>query len=473
MEWRVLDSGVVEQLPAQEPERRHDRLAETIERFLSRGARADLSRLLGRLRPGDAAVLLADLEASRQLELFEILAADFPDAAGELLSEMAPGQRLDLLERLPPEKTADLLQRIPVDDAVYVLEALPAALHDRVLELADLGGLAAVESHLGFREGSAGRIMDTELFALPESETVQTAIGAIQQKRDLDMIFYLYVVDRDGHLVGVTSLRQLLLSRPAQTLGEIMQRSVLKVNVETDQEEVAALAARYDLLAVPVVDDQNRLAGIVTVDDIIDVVKEEATEDLFKMAGTSEGEILYEERSWRVAGLRLPSLLLSGVGLLATGVLLELYQLRMSGALYLLAFVPLIMGLGGSIGHQSTTLAVRGLASGELGGASRLIEFLARQAKAATLLGVACGVLVGAVAWILEGSPRLGLVVGLSLLLSMLLAASMGALLPAALARLGFDPAVASGPVLQAVHDITGIVVFFSLAAALLEHAPG
>ena len=456
-----------------EPERRHERLAETIERYLARGARADLSRLLGRLRPGDAAVLLADLESTRQLELFEILAADLPDAAGGLLSEMAPAQRLDLLERLPPERTADLLQRIPIDDAVFVLESLPEELHDRVLDLANLGGLAAVETHLGFREGSAGRIMDTELFALPESESVQTAISAIQEKRDLEMIFYLYVVDRDKHLVGVTSLRQLLFSKPAQTLSSIMQRSVIKANVDTDQEEVAALAARYDLLAVPVVDDQNRLVGIVTVDDIIDVVQEEATEDLFKMAGTTEGEILYEERTLRVVGLRLPSLLLSAVGLLATGLLLQLYQVRMSDALYLLAFVPLIMGLGGSVGHQSTTLVVRGLASGELAtGGGRLFEFLVRQAKVALLLGLGCGVLVGCAALLLERSWRLGLAVGLALLVSIFLAAIAGALLPLGLRRVGLDPAVASGPVLAAVHDVTGIFVYFSLAAALLRHVP-
>lgn len=473
----MLDSRPVESGTAQEPERRQELLAETLEKFLERGARANISRLLGRVRPGDAAVLLADLDADRQRQVFEILSADFPDTAGEVLAEMAPAQRLDLLERLAPEQTASLLERIPIDDAVFVLESLPREIHDRVLELADLsalgGKLAAVQTHLEYREGSAGRIMDTELFALPESETVQSAIAAIQQKRDLEMIFYLYVVDRDGHLVGVTSLRQLLLSRPDQTLGEFMQKSVLKVNVATDQEEVASLAARYDLLAVPVTDDQNRLVGIVTVDDIIDVVKEEAAEDLFKMAGSSEGELLYEERALRVAGLRLPSLLLSAIGLLATGFLLHYYQLRFEDALYLLAFVPVIMGLGGSIGSQTSTVAVRGLGSGELaGGEGRLATFFARQLKVAVLLGVACGVLVGIVALVLNRSPLVGVVVGLALLASILLAATVGAFLPLALGRLGLDPAVASGPILSAVNDITGIVIYFTLAARLLPHLP-
>jgi len=453
-----------------EPPRRQ-LLADTLRKFQERGAEVNISRLLSKVRPEDVAMLLADLGSAERRQVFDILSADFPDAAGEVLTEMAPAQRLELLENLPPERTAQLLERIPVDDAVFVLESLPADLHDRLLELVDLSGRSEMQTHLAYREGSAGRIMDPEFFALAEGETVQSAIAAIQQKRDLEMIFYLYVIDRDEHLVGVTSLRQLLLSRPAQTLGEIMQKAVIKVHVDTDQEEVAAQAARYDLLAVPVVDDQNRLVGIVTVDDIIDVVKEEATEDLFKLAGSSDSELLYEGRSLRIAGLRLPSLLLSLVGLVAVGLLLEYFQLQFPEALFLLAFVPVIMGLGGSIGSQTSTVAVRGLASGRLlSGDGRLVAFFVRQVRVALLLGLACGLLVGTVALLVRQSAVFGLVVGLSLFLAILLAAAMGALLPLALQRLGFDPAVASGPVLSTANDITGILIYFGLAAALLQH---
>jgi magnesium transporter len=286
------------------------------------------------------------------------------------------------------------------------------------------------------------------------------------------MIFYLYVVDRDGHLVGVTSLRQLLLSKPELALSEIMQHSVIKANVDDDQDEVAALASRYDLLAVPVVDDQNRLVGIVTVDDIIDVVQEEANEDLFKLAGSSESELLYEERTFRIAGLRLPSLLVSAAGLLATGLLLQYYQMRLQDALFLLAFVPVIMGLGGSIGSQTSTVAVRALGAGDLAaGEGRVATFLGRQLRVAALLGVACGLLVGAVALLLNRSPRVGVVVGGALFAAILVSAALGALLPLALERLGFDPARVSGPILSAVNDVLGIVIYFTLAARFLPHS--
>jgi magnesium transporter len=451
---------------------RREALAETLVRYLERGAQANVSRLLGRVRPEDVALLMGRLAPEHRLAVFRVLIADFPDAAGEVLTEMEPAQRLALLEELPPAQVASILGRIPVDDAVFVLESLPEAQRDRLLELVDLRDLADVQTQLAYPDSSAGRLMATELFALPETVTVREAIATIQEKPDVEMIFYLYVVDRDHHLVGVTSLRQLLLSRPDQRLADIMQRAVIKAHLDTDQEEVARLAARYDLLAVPVVDDQNRLAGIVTVDDIIDVVKEEATEDLLKMAGTSESEILYEERALAIARLRLPSLLVSLVGLVLTGVLLETFQGRFLDALFLLAFVPVIMGLAGSIGGQAAALAVRGLASGRLGaveGGAPLVAFLGQQLRVAGVLGLVCGALAGGAAVAFQRSWQLGVVVGVALALAIVLAALLGVVVPWALRRLGLDPAVASGPILTTTSDIFGILIYFGLAGLLFH----
>jgi magnesium transporter len=456
--------------------RRREVLAETLVKYLERGAQANVSRLLGRTRPEDVAVLLGGLVPEHVLAVFRILIADYPDAAGDVLTEMAPAQRSTLLEQLAPEQVAGILERIPVDDAVYVLDSLPPALHERLLELVDRRDLSDVRNQLAYPESSAGRLMDTELFALPEATTVRDAIAAIQEQRDVEMIFYLYVVDRDDHLVGVTSLRQLLLSKPDQTLGDIMQRELIKANVATDQEEVARQAARYDLLAVPVVDDQNRLVGIVTVDDIIDVVKEEAAEDLLKMAGTSESELLYDERTLSIARLRLPSLLVALGGLLLTGVLLERFQVGFADALFLLAFVPVIMGLAGSIGHQASAVALRGLAAGKIAAGepgAGIGAFLAKQLKVAGVLGLVCGGLAGGAAVLLKSHVDLGLVVGVALFVAVELAALTGAVVPALLYRLGLDPAIASGPLLTTASDVTSILIYFGLAAAFLDRFAG
>ncbi|MCM2270442.1 MAG: magnesium transporter [Thermoanaerobaculia bacterium] len=456
--------------------RRREALAETLDKYLERGAHANVARLLGRIRPEDVAVLLGGLGPERLLEVFRLLIAEYPDAAGHVLTEMDPSQRATLLEQLPHEQIAGILERVPVDDAVFVLDSLPPAQHERMLELVDLRELAGVQAQLGYPDSSAGRLMDTEFFALPEATTVREAIAAIQGKGDVEMIFYLYVVDVDGHLVGVTSLRGLLLSRPEQTLAAIMQREVIKAHVGADQEEVARQAARYDLLAVPVVDDQNRLVGIVTVDDIIDVVEEEAAEDLLKMAGTSESELRYDEGTLAIARLRLPSLLVALAGLLVTGALLERFQVGYPDALFLLAFVPVVMGLAGSIGHQASAVALRALASGRLaagepGGA--IAAFLAQQLKIAAVLGVVCGGLSGLFALLLKGHGALGLVVGLAVFLAILLAALSGAIVPAVLERLGLDPAIANGPLLTTANDILSILIYFGLAAGFLGRFAG
>jgi magnesium transporter len=209
--------------------------------------------------------------------------------------------------------------------------------------------------------------MDTEFMALAEETIVQDAIDRVREfAQDVDMISYLYVVDKSERLVGVTPLRNLLLARPSQSLGEIMNPSIVQVHTQTDQEEVAQLASRYDLLAIPVVDDENRLAGIVTIDDIVDIFKEEATEDFYKMVGTSDDELLYQDRSFKVAGIRLPWLLVNLAGLLCAGMLTTRFEETFQIAI-LVGFIPVINGMAGNIGSQTSTIAVRGLATGRLG----------------------------------------------------------------------------------------------------------
>lgn len=446
-------------------ERRNEVLLDTLRRFARRRSRSSIAKLLGKVRPEDVAVLMRRLTPAERREIFTTLIQEYPDSAGDVLTELEPPLRNELLEGLTPEQIAGILELMEVDDAVFVVESLPSELHDRVLEIVDLRRLDEVQSHLTYEEDSAGRIMTTDFFALPESAQVKEAIAAVQGAADIEMIFYLYVVDGAGHLVGVTSLRQLLLASPDSTLGEIAQRQVIAVHTTTDQEEVAQLTARYDLLAIPVVDDDGVLAGIVTVDDIVDIVKEEATEDFYKLAGTSEDEIIYQERSVRVAGLRLPWLLVNMVGLLVTGVLLELFQVNLKEALFLLTFVPVIMGLAGSSGTQTSMITVRGLATGRLGsGGGRMSHFFWQQVKTGAFLGLVLGALAAAAAVPLESNAYFSLVVGVSLFTAVILASVNGVLIPLVFQKLGIDPAVASGPLVTASNDVLGILIYFTTA---------
>ncbi len=449
--------------------RRTELLGSRLRRFARRGARAHVSKVLSKSRPEDVAVAYSALTPEEQEVVFEVLVSDFPNSAGEFLTELEPSERLQLLEGQTGQEIAGMLERMSVDDAVEVVETLPEDLMEDVLDVADEHELSEVRAQLTYDEDTAGRIMTPEYFALPRGTTILEAIAAIRDAGEVEMIFYLYVVDRDHRLVGVTSLRQLLLAAPNLQLDEMMTRSVIHVHSSTDQEEIADIAARYDLLAIPVIDDDNRLVGIVTVDDIIDVVREEADEDLFKMVGSSDNELLYQDRAWRVAGIRLPWLLVNLVGLVLTGMLLERFQVSMREALFLLTFVPVIMGMGGNIASQSSTITIRGLATGRIAARGRTRQVLWQQAKVGAILGLVCSVVVAAGAYFTANNLYYAGVVGFSLFFAILLAAVNGTAVPMLFERLGIDPAVAAGPLVTTSNDITGILIYFGLASMLIE----
>jgi magnesium transporter len=445
-----------------------------VRKFVRRSARANLSKLLARARPQDVAAVFGSLTPAERLEVFQVLRVDYPDACGDVLTELDPAERLALLEQLSPADIAGVLERMPVDDAVFLVDTLPPELQESVLALVDLGRRTEVQAQLTYEDYSAGRIMDSVYFALPVDTTVRSAVAAIQEMADVEMIFYLYVVDAEGRLAGVTSLRQLLLSPVGRTLGEIMNRAVIRVTPDTEQEEVAQLASRYDLLAVPVVDADNRMLGIVTVDDILDVVKEEANEDVMKMVGSSDDELLYQDRPLAVARIRLPWLLFNVVALLASGILLYRFQGSLGQALVLLTFVPLVMGLGSNLAGQTSTLAVRGLAAGRIvPGEGGRRQFLWQQAKLGLLLGIACGLVVAVGAALLEGDATYGVVVGGSIFAAMIVGALSGAAIPLVFARFGLDPANAAGPLVTTTNEILALTIYFGLASLLIEQLLG
>lgn len=449
----------------------------TIRRLLRRGGRGRIVKLLDKIRPEDVAVMLHGFTPSEQFAIFKILFSDYPEAAVDVLTELEQSARVGILEQLSPETVAKLLETSASDDAVFLLDSLPDELREKVLAIVDLEPrFSDVQAQLVYDDDTAGRIMSTELMALPEATTVGDATEKIRVfAQDVDMISYLYVVDQGSRLVGVTPLRNLLLAQPEQTVGEIMNPSVISVHTTTDQEEVAQLASRYDLLAIPVVDDAHSLVGIVTIDDIVDIVKEEATEDFFKMAGTTHDEIVYQDRSWKVAGIRLPWILFNLVGLLGAGAVVSRFEETFSLAL-LIGFIPVIMGMAGNIGSQTSTIAVRGLATGRLSmGVGAIRKFTWQQLKVGALLGLCTSSLVTVVAFFLASEQQIGLAlsVGLSLFVTVQLASLNGVLIPVVFQRLGFDPAVASGPLVTTANDVLGVLIYFSLTLGLLQALAG
>lgn len=442
-------------------------LLDATKRLIRRGALPNLAKLLGKSHPADIAHLFRYLDLKDQRVLFNLIGE--AEKSAYVLSELDHVTGAQLLEQLDKETISEVLQEMPSDDAADIIGNMPEELAEEVLDIMQDEDSEEIEQLLQYDEDTAGGIMSTEIFTLDQEVTVKEAIAALQQAEDVEMVFYLYVTDEHGHLVGVLSLRQLLTVPPSSKLKDIMTSPVFSVRIDMDQEEVARVVERYNILAVPVVDDVNHLMGIVTVDDIIDVIRQEATEDIYRMAGASDEELLYGHRSFKIASLRLPWLITNLFGGVITGYLMWMFKLTIKEVIALISFIPVITGMGGNVGGQSSTIVVRGFATGRID-MTMLREVFFKELRVGVIMGAVCGLTVGLVAYGWHHNPYLGLVVGIAMLASMTVAACMGVLAPAVFKRLDIDPAIASSPFVQTANDITGILIYFATATAFLQY---
>ncbi len=448
-------------------EQKHQILLETVKKLIRRGAYPHLAKVLGKIHPADIAHLFRYLDLKEQRILFNLI--EDSEISAYVLSELDHATGAQLLEQIDKDTITEVLQEMAYDDAVDIIRNMPDELAEEILNIMQDEDSSEIEQLLAYEEDTAGGIMSTEIFSLPEEITAREAIEKLQEAGDVEMVFYLYVTDDYGHLVGVLSLRQLLTVPPRTPLRDFMTRDVIRVSTDTDQEKVAHLVARYNLLAIPVVDEGNKLLGIVTVDDVIDVMREEATEDFFKMAGSSEEELLYGLKAFKIARLRLPWLVTNLFGGVITGYLMWLFKATLEQVIALVAFVPVITGMGGNVGGQSATIVVRGFATGRID-MSTLRSTFFKEVRVGMIMGLVCGLVVGLVALAWHGNAYLGLVVSLAMITGMTVAASMGVLAPTFFKKLNVDPAIASSPFVQTANDITGILIYFGTATFFLQH---
>ncbi len=339
-------------------------LVESIKRLIRRNAIGHLRKIVNRTHAADLSVAFRSLSLSQQRTLFDLI--DDTEDKGLLLSQLEEDTFVNLVTGMDLDVVAGIFEDMPNDDVADLLALLPQETSDALLQKMEREGSEEVEELLQYEEDTAGGIMVPDFIALKEDATAKEAIEALQTEfADVEMPFYLYVLDEYGKLVGVISLRQLVVVPPARPLKEFMTTDVFSVSTSMDQEEVAKIVARYDILAVPVVDESHRLVGIVTVDDVIDIFREEATEDILKMAGAGE-EFVETKSVMRSTRIRLPWLFASCVGGIVALFVVGYFEESLRKLAYLAAFIPVIMGMGGNIGTQSSTIVVRGLATGRL-----------------------------------------------------------------------------------------------------------
>jgi len=449
------------------PGRKHELLIDTVQRLLRRDASTNVKRIFAKTHPADLALLISYFDGPRREHLFNLI--DDLEVRAEVLSEMHHEEAAQFASTMPVSSIVELLQKMESDDAADIVVRLPEELSKEVLETLERQD-DEVGDLLKYGEDTAGGIMTPDFIALHENTTVQEAIESLRESKEVDMAFYLYVVNDHDQLVGVLSMRKLVIVSPDRVLKDIMEPSVESVRLHTDQEDVARMVARYNLLAVPVVDDNNVLEGIVTVDDVIDVIREEATEDILKMAGA--GMEMFETGSVaKSIRARSPWLLVSCIGELVGVAVISPFIGRLETHHYLALFMPVIMAMGGNIGTQSATVIVRGLATGYVD-PQKMASIYWRELRVALFLGIGYGLLVGGVSLLYSDVCLVyAAAVTLSMVLAMLIAVTVGTLLPIILEKANVDPAVSTGPFVTSAVDVLGLLVYFGVSSAFFSLA--
>jgi magnesium transporter len=449
-------------------QRRLDLVLDSVKRLLRIGATANLLNLLQKQHPADLAQIFSELADKDREAAFSLLAERNGRLAMEAVSELGPEAGAALLATRSAEEIAKLAQEIPSDDAAALIDYLPEELSAAVLDLMRPKESGVVENLLEYDEQTAGRIMNPHVFALNEDMTVGEAITELQGARDVEMVFYLYVVDERRHLVGVVSLRRLLLVSPETPLKRIMTTDLLSVRVDTDQEEVARLVASYNLLAIPVVDEENKLVGVITVDDVIDVIKDEATEDIYRLAGVAGDERAFTPAAESLRK-RLPWLGVNLVTAFLAASVVALFEGTISQITALAVFMPIVAGMGGNAATQTLTVIVRGIALGEVSwGNAR--KALLKEAIVGIGNGIVLGVVAAGVAWAARGNPILGLVLAMAMIINMFVAATAGTLVPLGLRAAHVDPALASSVFITTLTDVFGFFSFLGLATLFMSY---
>ncbi|MBL7177350.1 MAG: magnesium transporter [Desulfobacteraceae bacterium] len=440
-------------------------LTESIKRLLRRNAVSNLRKIVNRTHGADLSRIFRALTLRQQHMLFDMI--EDTEQKGTIFSELDEDILLNFIEEMKLDDIVGVLESMPSDDVADILGKLPEKKANAILKKMKKEGSEEIEGLLSYEADTAGGIMVPDFIAMREDTTAGQAIESLQKEyMDVEMPFYLYVVDGYGKLVGVSSLRQLVVVSPDSPLKDFMSTDIFSVQTVTDQEEVAKLVARYDILAVPVVNDTNELVGIVTVDDVIDIIREEATEDILKMAGAG-GEFVETQSVFKSMRIRLPWLFASCIGGIVAFFVIGRFEGSLNRFVYLAAFIPVIMGMGGNIGTQSSTIVVRGLAMGHLN-LRDIWSVVFKELAVGFILGLIYGTLIGLVAHARYSLVVVALSVGLAVFCSMSLAALVGSLIPMLFARVNIDPAVATGPFVTTAMDIISVFLYFQIATTLL-----
>ena len=447
---------------------------EDVASLLSSGDRQRLRVLLNDRHPADLAEWLQEMDKQQRLACFRLLDLD---NASAVLAELEPEGQRELLTALGDLGVVPLISRMSPDDAVDLLAELPVEKARSIIsQMTDLEAAGDIEELMSFKEDSAGGIMSTDYLAVNAQMTVEEALASLRETYEEveEDIYDVYVVDDDEHLVGRITLKELLTAPSEASVESLMDPDVVKVTTDTDQEQAAEKLSRYDLLSLPVVDGEGKLRGIITADDVIDVIEEEATEDYYQSSGI---DVTGPEQSETLAysvplsfRARLPWLVVTLLIETISASVITRFDEVIKQTIAAASFMPLLSGVTGSVATQSTCIIIRGTTTGHINwrAAGRNLW---HESKVGMLLGIACGILISVISAVLhQNNHRLAMVVGISLFVTMTVGVLIGTMMPMIFHRLGIDPAHASGPFITSILDVSTVTIYLTIVHALLSH---
>lgn len=435
-------------------------------KVLKESKRKEFDAILDELQPYDIARIYGELPEKHKKRFLLYLNIDM---LADLIEELSKTEQLDVLNRLGIERSGEVLDEMDNDDLASLLDDLSPEKITQLLSGMKKEESKAVQDIMNYPPETAGRLMTNRFVWIRDYYTVKEAVTKLKSFTDYaETINYLYVIDQYRKLVGVVSYRDILMAEADAVVRNIMYERVISVSVDTDQEEVAMLIQRYDFMAIPAVNEENVLMGIITVDDIIDVVIQEANEDIEKLSASGKS-IDFETRAFVAAYRRLPWLILLLLIGILSGSIISTYQETLKEIVALAFFIPMISGMTGNTGTQSLAVVVRGLVSNDIN--KRVItKLVLRELGVGVIIGITCGILISLIAFIWQGNLMIGLVVGMSLLLTLIIGTLAGTVIPLILYRLQIDPAIASGPLITTLNDIFSLLTYFGIATLFLHH---
>jgi len=440
------------------------KLIEDVKALVEQENRQSLKKLIDEMRAADVADLIEHLEPDERLFVFKLLE---PQGAGDILVEIEPPVQGNIIKDLDNQAISEIVQELDSDDAADLVGDMPAERAREIIESVDDDVSKELEKLLPYLEDTAGGIMALEFVAVKADATIQDAIETIREMREeVEDLLNIWVINGFERLVGLVALKDLVLESPERKISDIMNPEVISVDVYTDQEEVVKLVKKYDLVNVAVVDEYHRLVGRITYDDIIDVIGEEADEDIALMAGVIDQDIM-EESIAKISKARLPWLILGLFGGILAAVVINQFQSSLEKIIALSFFFPVIMAMGGNTGTQAATIVVRGLATGDIGLVNTGKRLLTEM-RVAILNGLICGVILGLIVGFWLSDYRLGGIVALALMLIVLYSGVVGSAVPLALKRLNIDPALATGPFVTTLNDILSLLIYLGLVTVFM-----